>query len=135
MPQRIAVTGGATDLAEARAIAEAFAAANGLPSGERARLQIVLDELISNLARHGYAPGVAGFAEIGLCRDGDLMVLDFVDGGAAFDPVQAPPPELDAPAAQRPVGGLGLQLVRALADKLTYERRGNENHLQFIRRL
>ena len=132
---RIAVTGGATDLAEARAIAEAFAAANGLPSGERARLQIVLDELISNLARYGYAPGAAGFAEIGLRRDGDLLVLDFVDGGVAFDPVQAAPPVLEAPAAQRPVGGLGLQLVRALADQLTYERRGTENHLHFVRRL
>lgn len=135
MPQRIAITGGTVDLGPARAIAEAFAAANGLPSGERARLQIVLDELISNLARYGYPPGAAGFAEIGLRRDGDLMVLDFVDGGAAFDPVQAAPPVLDAPAAQRPVGGLGLQLVRALADKLTYERRDNLNHLHFIRRL
>ena len=57
----------------------------------------------------------------------DHVVLNFVDDGREFDPLAAPAPDLRRPAEERPIGGLGIHLVRELADRLEYERAGGLN--------
>jgi len=123
------------ELAAVRAIVDEFASAAQLPADERARLHVVLDELVTNLAKYGYPAGATGFAEIELSREGDSLVLEFSDGGAPFDPFQAQPPLLEGGAGERDVGGLGLHLIRSLADSLSYDGSGGRNRLRFVRHL
>ncbi|MND04390.1 Serine/threonine-protein kinase BtrW [compost metagenome] len=61
--------------------------------------------------------------------------LDFVDDGAPFDPLVAAPPDLNADIVERGVGGLGLHLIRELADNCHYARRDGCNilHVEFER--
>jgi anti-sigma regulatory factor (Ser/Thr protein kinase) len=61
-------------------------------------------------------------------------VLEFRDQGRLFDPLTEPPPDLDAPLEQRPRGGLGLPLVRALVDDARYVREGATNVLRLVKR-
>jgi hypothetical protein len=60
---------------------------------------------------------------------------DFVDDGPPFDPLAHSSPDLDAPAEQRPIGGLGIAIVRALVDRGRYRRKGDCNHLRLVRGL
>ena len=61
-------------------------------------------------------------------------MLEFRDQGPAFDPLSGPAPDLDAPLEQRPVGGLGLVLVRALVEDARYLREGPFNVLRLVKR-
>ena len=89
---------------------------------------LVIEEMLANLGTHGG------------CRDEPAHITvrveparvrgDIVDRGPAFDPRTAPPPDLAAAADERPVGGLGLHLVRQLST-LEYSYRNGENCTTF----
>jgi len=53
--------------------------------------------------------------------------VDILDSGPAFDPRQAPGPDFSIPAAERPIGGLGIHLARQMMDELVYHRRADRN--------
>jgi len=61
-------------------------------------------------------------------------VLEFRDRGRPFDPLTADAPDLDLSPEERPPGGLGLALVRALVDDARYERRDAANVLRLVKR-
>ena len=133
---RVSVSVDAAGLHDAAAFVAGFAARHRLDEVERARLLILVEELLTNLLKYGYAAEAArGRAEIALRREGDHVVLEFADDGRPFDPVAAPPPDLDLPLDERPVGGLGLHLVRSLVEEARYERVGARNRTTLLRRL
>jgi anti-sigma regulatory factor (Ser/Thr protein kinase) len=105
------------------------------PGQETGPLDLIVEELFLNIAMHAcpdepvrigcFTPPASGLAS-----------LEFVYSGPAFDPTaQAPPPGLDASLADRRVGGLGLFLVRQMAESVTYRREGELNRLGVTVRL
>ncbi|WP_299193588.1 ATP-binding protein [uncultured Erythrobacter sp.] len=95
---------------------------------ERARVKaaIIIEELVSNSLRYG---GQANDLSLWLSLDdtGDAVVLELEDDGAPFDPTcedsfAGPNPETG--------GGIGLAIVRAWGEDLTYARRSDRNCLQ-----
>lgn len=114
-----------------------FAAEQGLAADDRARILIVLEELFTNLSRYGY-PNQSepmGIAEVTLELEGSRLTIEFGDDGQAFDPLANAAPNLDQPANTRPVGGLGLHIVRELADESHYSRRDGRNVIRISRRV
>jgi len=133
---RMRVPADAAGLKAAADFVAGFAARHDLGPAERARLQILVEELLTNLVKYGFAPEAArGEAEIALRLQGDRVTLEFTDDGMPFDPVAAPAPDLDLPAEARPVGGLGLHLVRSLVEQARYERVDGRNRTTLVRRL
>jgi serine/threonine-protein kinase RsbW len=114
---------------KAAAFATQFAAANGLGAAVEARLALVVEELVTNLAKYGYPDAPRGSATLRLGLENAQLTLEMIDDGQAFDPLTAPPPDLDLPAEERPVGGLGLHLVRSLAVAAHYRRSDGRNQL------
>ncbi|MFC1575232.1 ATP-binding protein [Gemmatimonadota bacterium] len=49
------------------------------------------------------------------------------DSGVAFNPLEKETPDIDAPAEERPIGGLGIFMVQKIMDDVGYERRDAEN--------
>jgi len=136
MRASISLRGEAAELTRLEAFAEAFARDCGLADDERARLLIILEELFTNVVAHGYGEGfAAGSVAVALGWRGGQLTMDFVDDGRPFDPLAFPGPDLDAPPEQRPIGGLGIPIVRALVDEARYWREGHRNHLHLVRRL
>ena len=84
------------------------------------------------LYEEGFAAGNVAVA-LGWRRG--QLTMDFVDDGRPFDPLAFPGPDLDAPPEQRPIGGLGIPIVRALVNEARYWREGHRNHLHLVRRL
>lgn len=117
---------------EAEAELAGFAAANGLPADALWRFHVVLDELVSNVARHG-APGTDVGLELRLA--GNVLELVVSDAAPAFNPLEAPAPPSSGDLESRPIGGLGIALVRGLMDEVRYERREGRNRLTLRRSL
>ena len=59
----------------------------------------------------------------------DHIVLQIADDGRDFNPLAAPPLDLDQPLEERTIGGLGVHLVRSLAERVKYQRAGGRNIL------
>jgi len=122
--QRIAVSG-PTALGDAVAAARRYAADLQLDERDRARLCIIVEELITNLCEHG-AREMECEIGIELWRDSGAVGLAVEDNGAPFDPRTASIP--DAVPARG--GGAGLRLVTSWAQVVGYEYAGGRNRIE-----
>ena len=61
--------------------------------------------------------------------DSNRLKIIITDQGKPFDPTQKEKADVSLTAEERPIGGLGLLLVRELMDSINYEREGNSNVL------
>jgi len=108
---------------------EAFGAEAGLPPDVTFRLTLALDEVVSNVIRHGLRDRSDHSVSVSV-RVADGMVTAIVeDAGVPFDPREAPVPNLDAPIEERTAGGLGVHLVKATMDEVEDRRAGDRNIL------
>jgi len=100
-----------------------------------ATLQIALEELVSNIIRHGFHDDERHrvLVRIARCADGALRI-DVEDDGAPFDPLAAPHPPACESLEEREPGGLGIHLVRHLMDEISYRRAGAHNLLSMTKR-
>lgn len=105
--------------------------------GVRDDVRLIVEELASNVIEHGGTDVAAGERELSvdIGIDGDRLTLQFSDDGAPFDPTAAAAPDLDADIDDRPIGGLGLHLIRQLAEEISYRRDGGFNLLKVILRI
>jgi sigma-B regulation protein RsbU (phosphoserine phosphatase) len=113
-------------------VLDSVAATLGRAGIEAARIhdaQVIVEELVCNVMDHGAPHGVDALS-VDACVEGGRVVLDIRDNGAAYDPLAHAPPDLDADIADRPIGGLGIHLVRELAQDARYRREGGWNILR-----
>jgi anti-sigma regulatory factor (Ser/Thr protein kinase) len=117
-------------LGEIQAFVLDRARAHGLPEKKCFAMAVVVEELVVNIMNYAYPEG-EGELEISChgksCDGRDCFCIQLHDQGMAFDPLGEPEPDVRAPAEERPVGGLGIHLVRELADRLNYQRRNGVN--------
>ncbi len=96
------------------------------------KVNLVLEELAINTINHGHAGGLHEISFTFSSSD-DALTIEMVDDGKPFDPLtEAPVPDVNAPMDERPIGGLGVFLVRKLMDELTYRREEGRNHLTLV---
>ena len=108
----------------------AWVTAAGLPPRRVSAIEIAVEEVLVNTCRHG-AVDRAGTIEIRCMRDETQHLrIEFIDTGRPFDILTLPAPDFLADLNQRPVGGLGVWLIRTLVDTVTYRREGCRNILQ-----
>ena len=117
--------------AMARAVqrADAFLQGLGLPPRPLYVARLAMDEILSNIIQ--YAHPEQGGRDIGLrlaMEEGGLR-LTFSDSGQPFDPLSAPRPRLDLSLEDRPVGGLGIHMIRDMAREMRYRRENGRNIL------
>lgn len=93
------------------------------------QLQVALEELVINAIKHGECEPKENAIRLAIKREGDEVSAVLSDSGVSFNPLNAPPPDLTKCLLDRPVGGLGIHLVRHLIPSIRYERNGNRNYL------
>ncbi|MHC1789705.1 ATP-binding protein [Solidesulfovibrio sp.] len=108
---------------------EAFGEAHGLAAKLRYQIRLVLDELLTNTINYGYADNDEHHITVGMARDGSRLRFVIEDSARPFDPLTARIPDIHAAIDARPIGGLGIHLVRAIMDRVAYERTGGVNRL------
>ena len=110
-------------LSEVDAVArrvEEFGDAHGLPGPKVYIINLALDELITNVVSYGFGGVAEPEIRITLRVDGAALVLIIEDNGQPFDPTQQVATDITSPLTERPIGGLGLHLVKNFADRLSY---------------
>lgn len=103
----------------------------GLDEALCSRVNLLLEEALVNVVSYAYPEGSTGEIELSACfeESGRKLILSISDSGKPFDPTKAEAPDLNAPIEERPVGGLGIYLVRTLSDSVEYKRENNRNIL------
>lgn len=92
-------------------------------------VELVLEELLTNLAKYAWDDDAVHAIDVALdVRDG-AVEIEVRDDGRPFDPNAAPPPAFPDRLEDRRPGGLGLHLVRQVADRLDYRSEGERNVL------
>ncbi|HYX20558.1 MAG TPA: ATP-binding protein [Thermoanaerobaculia bacterium] len=104
-------------------------AAIGLPPSRLGDAELCLDELVTNVVRHGWDAADPGPRSVTLRiqRVGADVEITVEDMGRAFDPTSAPLAPIAHSLDETVPGGRGLLLVRSIAPSLVYERRGGVN--------
>ncbi|WP_229591595.1 SpoIIE family protein phosphatase [Pseudodesulfovibrio sediminis] len=110
---------------------EEFGNAHGLHPKIVFHLTLVLDELITNIISYGYADFDEHPIDVSISIDGDILTIQVEDDSTPFNILDAPPPELDVPLEERgkPVGGMGIHLVKNMVHHIDYKREGGKNVL------
>lgn len=83
-------------------------------------LHLVLDELVSNKIYYAYPETGDGELTINIETKDDILYLTFIDKGVPFNPLEQEEPDITLPPEERPIGGLGIFLVKNMMDKVVY---------------
>lgn len=89
------------------------------------KFNIALDELFSNIV---YYSG-ADIVEAGYGIEHDEVVLALKDNGREYNPLEKENPDTTLAADERPIGGLGICIVKKLMDDMLYTRQDGQNLL------
>ena len=106
--------------------------ANNLAPTLAARINLALEEVVCNVILYAYPKGTAGTMDLDAVRDGNRLRFTLSDRGKAFDPTAAPQADLTSSPETRPIGGLGIHLVRSIMDSIRYQRQDGMNVLTMI---
>jgi len=100
---------------------------NDLPDGLMLKINLAMDELFTNIVTSGFNDGKKHWIDIKISLKGDLLTIIMEDDGIPFDPASAKDPDITCPLEKRPIGGLGIYLVKTMTNGIEYKRVGNKN--------
>lgn len=107
---------------------EAFGETHDLPPKLVFQLNLALEELVTNIVCHAYDDDHPHVIQVRLAVVDDMITAEVEDDGRPFDPfADATPPDLEQELEDRPVGGLGVHLVRSFMNEVSYRREGERN--------
>ena len=99
-----------------------------IPMKVVSKLQIVADEIYSNIVRYSQAKN----AKVTAVQNGTVLSLRFEDDGKPYDPTTAAEPDITASAEEREIGGLGIFVVRNMMDSMDYKYKDGHNVLTLL---
>lgn len=123
------------EVARVNAAFTEFAGAHAVPASVRRSLNVALDELLHNTIAHGFSGRKEGAVTIDVELGTDRLTVTLTDDGQPFNPLVAASPDTARSVEERPVGGLGIHLVRQLMDEIRYHRRAGRNVVTLVKRL
>jgi sigma-B regulation protein RsbU (phosphoserine phosphatase) len=92
-------------------------------------LNLALEEAVSNIIFYAYPNEQGKTIQLSVVQQDLLLLFTVTDQGLPFDPTQSKDPQLNLTAEQRPLGGLGIYLIKQIMDEVGYSRNGENNVL------
>ena len=93
------------------------------------KLELIIEELFVNICNYAYEKEGEIKIQYGLLENPLRIIMNFIDEGVKFNPLDKEGPDLTLDADQRDIGGLGLTIVRKNADEIDYKYENNQNIL------
>jgi sigma-B regulation protein RsbU (phosphoserine phosphatase) len=106
-----------------------------LDQGLAMSLNLALEEAVTNVILYAYPKGSDGRVDVEAIISKDKLKFIISDSGKEFDPTAAPEADVTLGVEDRPIGGLGIYLVRKIMDSVSYERTDGKNVLSMIKKL
>jgi anti-sigma regulatory factor (Ser/Thr protein kinase) len=96
-------------------------------------INLVIEEAVSNIIFYAYNDQSKHEIRITISRENGRLTIKITDDGIPFNPLAQEQPDINLPAEERPVGGLGIFLISQIMDDMKYDRNKNENILTLIK--
>jgi len=93
------------------------------------KLELASEEALVNIIKHAY-PSKDGYIEIRCKSNKKSFIVEIIDKGIPFNPLSVKGPKLDVDIDSRPIGGVGILLIKKMTDFIEYERNNNGNLLR-----
>lgn len=133
--RRISVAGEARQLPVLTRFLMEFWSTAVLPASACMAFELALEEVFMNIVTHGSRDGARREVAVSLHLEAGELAMTIEDDGPEFNPLTLPGPDLEAPLAERPVGGQGVSLVRRMMGAVVYRRLGSRNQLTMTKRI
>lgn len=90
---------------------------------------LALEELVTNCIKYGYDDRAEHVIQVEVGFTSGWMVMVVEDDGHAFNPLQQAEPDTSLPIEDRPIGGLGIHMLRKMSDRMEYVRENGKNRV------
>lgn len=98
------------------------------------QINIVIDEIFSNIAKYGYASGKGdATVTLDILQDPLRAEITFINSGEPYDPLAQEDPDIHAALDDRPMGGLGILIIKKTMDDVSYEFKDKQNILTVVK--
>lgn len=97
-------------------------------------INLVLEEALTNVIFYAYEKGSTHEIKIDFAYTANQLDIKITDTGKPFDPTQKEDPDIKLSVEERPIGGLGIFLIRKIMNEVSYERVGQENILRMTKK-
>ena len=110
--------------------------AHDCPMKTRIQIDVAAEEIFVNVAHYAYKPDI-GVVEVcvEITEDPRRASITFIDSGKQFNPLEKPDPDVTLPFEERPIGGLGIYMVKNSMNDVIYEFVNGQNRLTMIKDL
>jgi len=98
-------------------------------------LNLALEEAVTNVILYAYPDGTDGLVDLEAILKEHTLQFILTDSGVPFDPTTAPEADITLSADERPIGGLGIYMVRKMMDEVYYQRHDDKNVLTMIKNI
>ncbi|MGM0561721.1 MAG: ATP-binding protein [Pseudomonadota bacterium] len=112
---------------------ERFCEAEGIAQADALQLNLVLEELFTNIVSYGYDDDAVHQITVTLESGSKGIRAQVVDDAKAFNPLEVDTADTTSPVEERGIGGLGIHFLRKMTRDQDYQRKDGRNHLTFVK--
>jgi anti-sigma regulatory factor (Ser/Thr protein kinase) len=106
-----------------------FCAKNEISEEKFHDIVLILDEVVTNVISYAYPDGDQHDFMLDISKENDRIFIKLVDSGIPFDPLGKTDPDVESDIEERQIGGLGIFLVKQLAEVVECSRTDDQNQL------
>ena len=96
-------------------------------------LNLVLEEAFTNVVQYAYTDKNEHEIDLIVEKNGNELEIMLIDDGEPYDPTEQKEPDINLSAEERPIGGLGIFLIKKTMDDVKYFRKDEKNHLVMVK--
>jgi anti-sigma regulatory factor (Ser/Thr protein kinase) len=123
------------EMARVSEVVEDLGQKHGVPAEALYAVNLALEEILVNVISYGYADDGEHQIVVRFDVDAGDFVIEIEDDARPFNPLEAAAPEVEAPLAEKPLGGLGIHLTRKMMDGMAYRREREKNILTMRKKI
>ena len=123
-----------SEITKLNAFVKSATATLNMESGLANKIKLAVEEAVTNIIDYAYQNGTEGNISVTIEADESRIRFILTDSGAEFDPTGVSKADTTLTVEERPIGGLGVFLVRNLMDSINYERVDGKNVLRMEKR-
>ena len=114
---------------------DALAGESGIAPESLHKVQLAIEEYLTNVFKYAFDKQENNQVKVRWQLEKGDLVVEFEDEGRPFNLLEFPAPDLTVPLDQRPIGGLGIHMIRRSMDRVEYNRSGGKNIVVMSKRV
>ena len=132
--KQLTVNAQTSELSQVLAFADTILEEAGCSAKTKMQIDIAIEEIFVNIATYAYpSEGGQAVIELETDKDGKIVKITFEDQGVPYNPLENEDPDITLPAEERPIGGLGIFMVKNIMDEVSYEYADGKNRLTIMK--